>query len=170
MTDSPLITEDWLKSVGFKHHEFKRQGDKHWCLWLGGALDDGKFTSFEDLGLELAPNAYAGQNEPRRWFCWLRGDTSHRYARFIHIRHICTQAEVQQLVQVLSGQEWNPANHWGGTLYTPRNIQHIRRTLDRADHQMRESGTKWADIEKDDSRGRALPEHMQAAIDAGKAK
>jgi hypothetical protein len=28
---------------------------------------------------------------------------------------------------------------------------------------------KWADIEKDDTRGRALPEHMTAAIKGGLA-
>jgi hypothetical protein len=29
---------------------------------------------------------------------------------------------------------------------------------------------KWSDVEKDDTRGRALPEHMTAAIKGGGAK
>ena len=164
MIDDGLITEEWLKSVGFRWHQLDRQPDKHWLLWLGGAIDGGMFSSFEDLGLELAPNAYAGPNRERAWFCWLRADTSHRYSRFVHIRHIRTQEEVRNLVQVLSGQEWNPANHWGGSLYTPQGIEHIGRSLARADHRMRESGPKWSDIEKDDTRGHALPQHMEAQV------
>lgn len=39
MTDDP-ITEEWLKSVGFKWHQFDRQPDKHWLLWLGGGLKE----------------------------------------------------------------------------------------------------------------------------------
>ena len=32
--DLPL-TEEWLKENGFKWHQFDRQPDKHWLLWLG---------------------------------------------------------------------------------------------------------------------------------------
>lgn len=51
-----LITEDWLKLVGFKWHEFERQNAKHWLLWLGGGLrQKPSLTDYEDLGIELAP-------------------------------------------------------------------------------------------------------------------
>ena len=39
MTDPfNLITEDWLKANDFKWHQFDRMPDKHWLLWIGGAL------------------------------------------------------------------------------------------------------------------------------------
>jgi hypothetical protein len=160
-----LISEEWLKSVGFRWHQLERQPDKHWLLWLGGAIDGGMFTSFEDLGLELAPNAYQGRDKPRAWFCWLRGDTSHLYARFIHVRHLRTQEEVCKLVEALSGQDWNPENHWGGRAYTPDGMARLRKELNRFDHQLRENGHKWHDVEKDEARGGALPEHLQAHAD-----
>src|SRR5579885_196517 len=51
------ITEEWLKSIGFRWHQFDRQPDRHWLLWLGGAIGDGAaFTSYEDLGIEVAPS------------------------------------------------------------------------------------------------------------------
>lgn len=168
------ITEDWFKSVGFKWHEMDRQEAKHWLLWLGSAIPD-RLTSFEDLGLELAPRWWKNRNdddvgEVGSWYCWLRADTSARYHRFIHIRPVRTRAEVIGLVEILSGQPWNPENHWGGCVYQPKHMEVLRRDLGRFDHQIREQSHKWADVEKDDSRGRALPEHMQAAINGGLAK
>lgn len=45
-----LITEEWLKSVGFKWHQFDRQAVKEWLLWLGDVCDPG---DAEALGIEL---------------------------------------------------------------------------------------------------------------------
>lgn len=42
--------------------------------------------------------------------------------------------------------------------------------MNRFDHQIRDGNAKWAEVEKDDSRGRALPEHMEAAVKSGFAK
>lgn len=55
MSNSQLITEDWLKESGFKWHQFDRQPNKQWLLWLAGVFADG-FTGFEDLGIELSAN------------------------------------------------------------------------------------------------------------------
>lgn len=55
MTDDP-ITDEWLKSVGFKWHQFDRQPGK---LWLGGGLKEKPcLTSYEDIGIELASKHY----------------------------------------------------------------------------------------------------------------
>lgn len=165
MTDDP-ITEDWLRSVGFKWHQFDRQPDKHWLLWLGGGLrEKPTMTSFEDIGIELA----AGRDD---WFCWLRSDGAGRYHRFIHLRHIQTRRDVSLLVEAISGRPWSPENHFFGSLYSPRDADRIRQDLERADVKMTRGASphhKWADIEKDDTRGRALPEHMTAAIEGGGA-
>jgi hypothetical protein len=55
----------------------------------------------------------------------------------------------------------------------PEHAERIRREDSRLDRRlMLESGDwqKWSDTEKDDTRGRALPEHMTAAIKGGAAK
>lgn len=98
---SNLITEFWLKEVGFKPHWFAGQPNKHWLLWVG-----------EDLGLELS----FGREKPRPWwFCWLRTSGEHTYERFINIRDLSTKHEVIQLVQAVTGRRWNPARHYNGS-------------------------------------------------------
>jgi len=161
---SEPITAEWLKSVGFRWHQFDRQPDKHWLLWLGGAIED-RMGDYEDLGIELAPGGYHSG-----WYCWLRADTSGRYHRFLHVRHLHTTADVEQLVAALTGQSWDPNNHLHGSAHTPKRAEWLRRDMERLDHRIREGNHKWAEVEKDDSRGRALPEHMQAAINGGLAK
>jgi hypothetical protein len=147
----------------------ERQPDKHWLLWLGGAIQD-RITSFEDLGIEIAPRWWKNRNgddvgEVGSWHCWLRADTSGRYHRFLHIRPLRTAAEVIQVVEALTGQPWDTTNHLGGSVYHPKHAESIRRDLERFDHRIREGNAKWSEVEKDDTRGRALPEHMQAHAD-----
>lgn len=161
-----FITEDWLKSVGFRWHQFNRQPSRHWLLWLGDAMNGGGFSSFEDIGVELAAGAWNQHRDDHDdWFCWIRGDSCHRYHRFIHVRHVLHQREVIRLVEGLTNLDWNPANHLYGSVRTPANAERIRREdaerLDRAErwHQR----PTWAEVEKDDTRGRALPEHMEVA-------
>lgn len=164
------ITEDWLKSVGFKWHQFDRQPTKQWLLWLGDAIRgaDGSLTDTQDIGIELSQNT---PKDASRWFCWLRADTSHRYSRFLHIRHLRVIGDVIRLVVAITDQSWDPKNHINGAVLTPKHADHIREEYDRLDRRiMRGSRRPWLDVEKDDSRGGALPEHMQAAIDAGKAQ
>jgi hypothetical protein len=163
------ITEGWLKSVGFKWHQFDRQPDKHWLLWLGSAIPD-RMTSFEDMGVELAPRWWKNRNGDDvgavgSWHCWLRADTAGRYHRFLHIRPVNNQADLIRLIEALSGQSWDTTNHFYGNVYQPKHAASIRRDLERADHRIRQENAKWLDVEKDDTRGRALPEHMQAHAD-----
>lgn len=152
---SEPITEDWLKEAGFKWHQFDRQPDKHWLLWLGGAIP-GFMTCYEDLGIEVAPTT-GGQ-----WFCWLRGDSSGRYHRFIHIRHLDTTDQLVRLIEALTGQEWEPANNLVGSMRTPEQAERIQRDWDRLDRKILRENPKWLEVEKDDTRGRALPEHLEA--------
>lgn len=172
MTDDP-ITDEWLKSVGFKWHQFDRQPGKHWLLWLGGGLKEKPcLTSYEDIGIELAPNTSVRGDVFPDWFCWLRSDAAGRYHRFIHLRHVETRRDVTALVEAISGRPWAPENHFFGSLHSPKNGDRIREDLKRADVALTtgaSSHAKWAEIEKDDSRGRALPEHMDAAVKAGVA-
>lgn len=161
------ITEDWLKSAGFKWHQFDRQPDRHWLLWLGAGLRERpSMTSYEDLGLELAPNIAPRDGGMREWFCWLRSDAAGRYHRFIHLRHLATTGDVINLVRAISGRPWTPADHLYGSLHSPENAARIRSDRERLDQRLMREGPKWSEVEKDDSRGRALPEHMQAAENA----
>lgn len=63
MSDRLLITEAWLKAVGFRSHQLERQASKHWLLWLGNAIAESEryegqqwigFTGFDDRGVEIA--------------------------------------------------------------------------------------------------------------------
>jgi hypothetical protein len=157
-----LITEDWLKSVGFRWHQLERQPNKHWLLWLGESAGQGRMTWMEDLGIEVAFGAYVGPGQPDNWFCWLRSDAAGRYHRFIHLRHIDNQAELIALVEAISGQTWNPENHRYGTLLTTERAAAARKRDEDLDRRMMREHPKWSEVEKDDSRGRALPEHLEA--------
>ncbi len=148
------ITEGWLREVGFKWHQFERQPDKHWLLWIGGAIGD-RVTSYEDLGIELAPW------RDGEWFCWLRADTAHRYGRFLHVRHLKWRDELAELVAALTGQVWSPQNHIHGHAYTPEAAARLRAEHDRLDRKLLRESPPWRESEKDDSRGGALPEHME---------
>lgn len=158
------ITEDWLKEVGFKWHQLSRQPEKHWLLWLGDAVRDGNgFASHEDLGVEVAQ---VNLGDDTRWGCWLRADLSCRYSRFIHTRRLHTQCDLISLVEGVTGQAWNPENNLYGSMRTPDQAARMREDNQRMDRAiMRER--KWREIEKDDSRGGALPEHLEAYEKAG---
>jgi hypothetical protein len=163
----PLITEEWLKSVGFKWHQFDRQPGKHWLLWLGGGLKQRpSLTDYEDIGIELTANVPPRDGEPPEWFCWFRSDCAGRYHRFIHVRHLTTTKDVIDLVQAISGRPWAPRNHLYGSLRSPESAERLRKDLERLDQRLMREGHKWAEVDNDDSRGRALPEHMRVAENA----
>jgi hypothetical protein len=179
MIEQAPITEDWLKSAGFKWHQFERQTDKHWLLWLGDASRERhSFATFEDIGIELAPCWWKNSKgddagDLGKWFCWFRADSSGRYHRFIHIRHLRTVGELVRLVEAITGQKWDPANNLYGSMRKPEDAERIRQENQRFDRRMMlESppSAKWSDIEKDDTRGRALPEHVTAAEKARSGK
>ena len=156
------ITEDWLRSIGFKWHQFDRQPVKIWLLWLGAVVfKGGMFMGADDLGIEVAQN-------PDDWSCWLRGDYSHRYSRFIFVRSLQTQQELIALIEAITGQPFDSANNFNGSMVTPdvaeRRREEEKRRAQRLDVRLLQPN--WRDIEKDDSRGRPLPEHLQAAEDA----
>lgn len=153
---SELITAEWLASVGFKWHQMDRQPDKHWLLWLGPAVGD----CIESLGVELAPCLSEGAG----WFCWLRADTSGRYSRFIHLRYVHTQADVQSLVAALSGTPWAPENHLWGAVRTPEQVAQLRAADARLDRRLLLNRPAWAECEKDPTRGGALPDHLEEHV------
>jgi hypothetical protein len=162
-----LISEDWLKSVGFKWHQIEHQPSKHWVLWLGNGLNEGRsLTSSEDIGIELAANMPSRDGCPPDWFCWFRSDCAGRYHRFIHLRHLTTNTEVIRLVEAITGYPFDPANHMYGSVMTPEHAAATRkRDAERLDRQMMLEALpyqKWSEVEKDDTRGRALPEHLEA--------
>lgn len=158
-----LISEGWLKANGFKWHQFDRQPDKHWLLWLGWAVDDGMFTTFEDLGLELAPTLSG------KWFCWLRGDSAGRYHRFIHVRHLQETFEVVRLIEAMTGRAFKRENCMHGILRTQEQADRLRQERDRLDQRLLRQGAPWTEVEKDDAIGRPLIEHQDAHLRARKA-
>jgi len=143
-----LITEEWLKSVGFRWDEWERSGGKHWTLWFGDVQHKG-LSSFEDLGIEVCRS----RPDSAEWSCWLRSDCSHKYARFIHLRYITEQRELIAVVQALTGFSWNPENHLYGSIRRPEQAKYIRETEDRLDRRVMK-GSKWAEHEKDESQMR----------------
>ena len=142
------ISEEWLKSVGFRWDEWERSGGKHWTLWFGG-LDENGFDSFEDLGLELA----RAIRDEWGWNCWMRSDCSHKYARFIHVRHVHTCGDVVQLIVALTGMDWKPENHLYGSIRRQKSADYIRATEKRLDRQIMKT-SKWDEHEKDESQSR----------------
>lgn len=181
MNEHILITEDWLRESGFQWHQMDRQPSKHWCLWLGSCLEcpeDGqpdeqrwRFSGDDEIGIEVAYNAQPGgaHQDEAFWFCWFRGDSAGRYHRFIHVRHLRWQREVIALVEAITGRPWHPDRHWCGSVRCERHSESMRRERDRLDLRIN-AGRPWSDAEKDETRSRALPEHLDAAIDGGSAK
>jgi len=151
-----LITDEWLAEVGFKWHQFDRQPTKHWLLWLGDAQAD-RTVCYCDIGLEVSRMS----SRDEEWFCWFRSDAAGRYHRFIHVRHIKTQADIISLVEAITGQSWQPENHIAGTARTSENAASLRAQLERLDVKMMREGHPWHDVERDDTLGGALPEHVQ---------
>lgn len=161
-----LITEDWLKQIGFRWHELERQNCKQWLLWLADTFRTrGDMVDTEDLGIELSR-----MDTRDAWHCWLRADTAHKYSRFLHIRHLRTQQELIQMIEGITGQQWNPENNVYGSMMRPEHAASIKADWNRLDKRIMREGHPWREIEKDDSRGGALPEHMEDSILKGTSK
>lgn len=152
---STPITEGWLEQAGFKWHQIERQPSKHWLLWLGPAIDDG-ITTVDDIGVEVAPG-FRGDG----WFCWFRSDVGGRYSRFIHVRQITATEDLVRLIEAITGQTWDVANNLYGSMHSLRRAARFREHEHRLDRELLVHNPKWSEVEKDDSRGRALPEHME---------
>jgi hypothetical protein len=167
---SEPITEKWLAEVGFKWHQLERQPGKQWLLWLGFALKPPKeerimFATYEDLGIEVASGAMHDA-----WYCWLRSDSSHRYSRFLHLRHIRFQEELIALIEAITGYPWNPANNIGGSMLTLEMAEKRRERDKRFDQQLVKDLPWRRAIETDDTMGGALPEHLEAYVENDLAK
>jgi hypothetical protein len=162
-----VIDEHWLKSVGFKWHQFDRQPNKQWLLWLGSCQDcpDRRlFSGAEDIGIELARSGMGD------WFCWFRSDVAGRYHRFIHVRHMTTTDQVIRLVEAISGLPWNPDNHIYGVVRCTQCANALIGQSNRLDLELLRRSSPWTEHEKDESRSRPLIEHVDAAIKGGLAK
>lgn len=162
------LSEDWLRDAGFKWHQLDRQPDKHWLLWIGDASDQ-PWSGPEDLGIELARGAYNGTDDTD-WFCWLRCDSSHRYHRFLHVRHLKFVHEVIAIIEALTGQTWKPENVWYGSLRSEKASTYLRKERDRLDKRIHQEQCPWSESEKDSTRGKPLREHLDAAIKSGLSK
>lgn len=169
-----VITEDWLREIGFKWEQFQRQPDKQWLLWLGDALVDEStarrrmFSSYEDLGVELSFNP-AGLDGPY-WNCWVRSDSSHRYHRFVHVRYLIYRDELVRLIEGLTGRSFVASDCLYGSFRSPDEAARLRAESERLDRRIHRSQHAWSACEKDEDRGRPTVAHVQAAIDGGKAK
>lgn len=171
MSDRLPISEEWLRSVGFRWSQIERQSEKHWILWLGNALVEpepwpgaGTGGDSEQLGIEISNAHQFG------WNVWMRSDLAGLYHRFIHLRHVAFQDEVIALVEALTGQSWDVANHWWGAVCTPVRAQRHRAEQDRLDLKRLRAAHPWYEQEKDPSRARALPEEKELAIKTGIVK
>lgn len=162
------ITEQWLSESGFKWHQLDRQPHKHWLLWIGDCLHEHGYTDPERLGVELTQDA--SKDTDGWWYCWLRSDTAGRYSRFVHVRHLRTTDELIQMIEGLTGQTWMPINNLYGAMHRPQRAAWLRQEAERLDQRWLREGHPWREIEKDDTRGGALPEHLQAAVDTEKAQ
>lgn len=121
------LTEDWLRAVGFKWHQFDRQPSKHWLLWIGAMVD----AATDDLGIEVASGAMNGE-----WFCWLRSDFAGRYSRSIHVRHIRLRSDVVNLFEGITCQSWKPENHMYGQAVSQITANRWREEADRIDRRI----------------------------------
>lgn len=150
---SEPITEERLANAGFCWSQFDRQPDKQWTLWVGAASDDG--PDLEDIGLELAPG-YDG-----KWFCWLRSDAGGRYSRFVHVRRLRWWNDLVALIAAISGRPFDPADVFYGALHSAARAERFRAERDRLDRRMLAQHTWRTDL-KDETLGRATPEHLEA--------
>lgn len=158
-----LITEDWLKEVGFKWDRIERQPTKHWTLWLGNAADEPmRMSDSSDLGIEIATKNWKGHEEDG-WFCWLRSDVAHRYCRFIHIRTLRTRRDLMEVIFGVTGREFDPDDCFYGSFLSPDRAAYARKELDRLDMRMLRGSYPHNVVEADEHRGRPRQDHQVAA-------
>lgn len=155
------ITAEWLKEVGFRWHQFDRQPERQWLLWIGQMQGDG-LHSYEDIGIELAPKLTGNG-----WHCWLRSDAAGMYHRFIHLRYLNSRAGLIKLFEGLTGHNWAPENNYMGVAHMPAAMQAIRDEQDRLDRALLRQRTTWYEAENDPTRSGALPEHLSLLIKNG---
>lgn len=133
-----LITEDWLREVGFKWEQLDRQPSKHWLLWIADACIDPvekrMFSSPDDLGIEVACDTQA-----KWWYCWLRADFAGRYSRLLHIRHITKKSEVIEIIEAMTGRSFVPSDCLYGSFRSPETASRMRLENERLDRRIAQS-------------------------------
>lgn len=154
--DHPL-SEEWLKSVGFKWDQLDRQPTKHWTLWLGNAVDDNtRMADSSDIGVELATRSVYDDGS---WHCWLRSDVAHRYCRFIHVRVLRTRRDLMEVIFGLTGREFDPDDCFYGSFLSHDRANRARAEAKRFDMLLLQTSAPWNDVEADEHRGRPRQEH-----------
>jgi len=156
--DLQSITDEWLQEQGFRWHQLERQTNKQWLLWV-------VVEGAERVGLELAK--VNRDPDDHEYFCWFRSDLGGRYSRFIHIRYLRFQYELILLIEAVSGEKWNRENVLYGQLWSEKQAVKLREDEERLDRRITKD-RPWHDLEKDSSRGGALPEHTQELHDVRK--
>lgn len=127
LEDNDALSHEWLSSVGFKSHQHERQPHKHWKLLLGRGVDGGRFSTPDDLYIEVTPAWWIGGRgdkigDPDAWHCWLGGMNS----SFLHVRYFRTIPEFIALVEAITGLPWAPENHLYGMLHTAERGAQLR--------------------------------------------
>lgn len=74
------------------------------------------------------------------------------------------------MIEGITGQKWNPENNWYGAMRTSSDAEALKNEQQRLDLLVLPERPTWYEHEKDESRGGALPEHLDAAIKSGKVK
>lgn len=96
-----LITEEWLKSKGFKlvgqrtDERTKPEIRLRRLAICGKGGTENIFSSPDDLCIDIAPNTHAGD-----WYVWLHQQEPYR---FIHIRQFRYQSDLERLYESLTG-------------------------------------------------------------------
>lgn len=106
MTESELITEDWLKANGFylvgERTDERTKPDvklRRLAIKGKGGRDRNIFESPDDLCIDIAPNLYRGD-----WYVWLHQEEPYR---FIHIRQFRDRADLIRFYEVLTNSQFN---------------------------------------------------------------
>lgn len=142
------ITEEWLRSIGFRWEQLDKQPTKHWLLWLADACIDPvetsrrMFAASEDLGIEVA------DDQRGAWFCWLRADYAGRYSRFLHVRHIAERAELVSLIEAVTGRPFIATDVLYGSFRSPEQAKRLRNDSLRLDRHMALEWGKRVDSEE----------------------
>ncbi len=160
---APIITEDWLRDCGFKWEQLDRQPSKHWLLWIGSAcLDYDRTNDPDSLGIELAKVDRHDEYQ-NLWYCWMRSDIAGRYSRLIHIRYVYLQAEVEGIIEALTGRKVDWRDSMYGSLKSPAHAEQLRQDRMRLDQRINHAWVDRVDAEKGiagidkDKRGATLP-------------
>lgn len=100
--ENNLITEEWLKSKGFRLIGGQRADERtkpevklRRLAICGKGGTENIFSSPDDLCIDIAPDPYAGD-----WYVWLHQQEPYR---FIHIRQFRYQDDLERLYKALTG-------------------------------------------------------------------